>query len=166
VTAIEFSRQLDTYESFLHNFANQLTQNREKAKDLTQDTVLRAYRYRDKFQQGTNFRAWIGTIMRNTFINQFRKAKRRRTVSEPVENLAYAIESQNIVANEGEANLRIQEMREKIELLKDKYRIPFLMHFQGYEYKEIADHFDIPIGTVKSRLFVARKQLKDMLYVN
>jgi RNA polymerase sigma-70 factor (ECF subfamily) len=166
VTATEFSNQLDTYENFLFNFANQLTQNREKAKDLKQDTVLRAYRYRDKFQPGTNFRAWIGTIMRNTFINQFRKAKRRRVVSEPVENLAYAIESQNIVPNQGEANLRIQEIQEKIEFLKDKYRVPFLMHFQGYEYKEIADHFDIPIGTVKSRLFVARKQLKEMLFAN
>ncbi len=163
MSTTEFSNQLDEFQSFLHHFAYRLTQNKEKAKDLVQDTSLRAFRYRDKFQAGTNFKGWIATIMRNTFINQFRKAKRSRVVSEPVENLAYSIENKTIIYNRGEVNLRMEELLQKLNDLADRYRIPFLMYYQGYEYKEIASHLDIPIGTVKSRLFVARQKLKERI---
>ena len=93
----DFSNQLNEFQLFLHNFAMRLTRDNEKAKDLMQDTSIRAFRYRAKFKPGTNFKGWIATIMRNTFINNYRKEKRNRTVSEPVEALAYGLESKNRV---------------------------------------------------------------------
>lgn len=163
MSTIEFSNQLNRFQAFLYNFALRLTQNREKAKDLVQDTALRAFRYKDKFRLGTNFKGWIATVMRNTFINQYRKEKRRQHVSEPVEQFAFALESQVIIPNEGEMNLRIQELEAMLEEISDLYRVPFLMHFRGYEYKEIAAHLDVPIGTVKSRIFSARKKMRKRL---
>ena len=159
----DFSIHLNKLELFLHNFAMRLTQNREKAKDLVQDTSLRAFRYRDKFQQGTNFKGWIATIMRNTFINNYRKEKRRRTVSEPVEELAYGLESTNIPSRAGEINLRLEELYNLLDRIGDLYSVPFLMHYQGYEYKEIASQMDVPIGTIKSRIFTARKKMKALI---
>lgn len=159
----DFSQQLNNLERFLFNFALRLTSNKDKAKDLVQDTSMRAFRYREKFKMGTNFKGWIATIMRNTFINNYRKEKRQRTVSEPVENLAYGLESKNILSYAGEINLRVQEIYRQIESIGEIYSVPFLMHYRGYEYQEIAAHLDLPMGTVKSRIFTARKKLKNRI---
>jgi RNA polymerase sigma-70 factor (ECF subfamily) len=159
----DFTSQLSNLELFLYNFAYRLTQNKEKAKDLVQDTSLRAFRYREKFQIGTNFKGWIATIMRNTFINNYRKEKRNRTVSEPVENLAYGLESKNIPSNAAEINLRIQELHKMLDQIGDLYSVPFIMHYRGYEYQEIANHMDLPMGTVKSRIFTARQKMKALI---
>lgn len=148
----------------MYGFALKLTQNQERAKDLMQETALKAYRHRDKFRTGTNFRAWVSTIMRNTFINDYRRRKKRQKVSEPIEEFTFALESKTIISNQGEMNLRLEEIAGMLDELSDLYRVPFLMHFRGYEYKEIAVHLDIPIGTVKSRIFIARKKLKEQLY--
>lgn len=160
MTTNDFSEQLNHLERFLFNFALRLTSNRDKAKDLVQDTSLRAFRYREKFKMGTNFKGWIATIMRNTFINNYRKEKRQRTVSEPVEDLAYGLESKTILSYAGEINLRVQEIYRKIENIGELYSVPFLMHYRGYEYQEIAERLGLPMGTVKSRIFTARKKLK------
>ncbi|RME98344.1 MAG: RNA polymerase sigma factor [Bacteroidetes bacterium] len=158
-----FSEKINQFDRFLHNFALRLTQNSEKAKDLVQDTCLRAFRYRDKYQLGTNFKGWIATIMRNTFINNYRKEQKRRVVSEPVEALAYQIETKTFLSNAGEMNMRMQELMQMLDSIGDLYRVPFLMHYRGYEYQEIADKLQLPIGTVKSRIFTARKKLKALL---
>lgn len=163
MTSIEFTEQLNQFQAFLHNFALRLTQNQEKAKDLVQDTALRAFRYREKFQVGTNFKGWISTIMRNTFINQYRKEKRRMHVSEPVESFAYALEGKIITPNQGEANLRMQEIISIFEKMSNLYSIPFLLHYRGFEYKEIAEKLDLPIGTVKSRIHTARNKMKETI---
>lgn len=163
MSTTDFSQQLNNLELFLFNFALRLTTNREKARDLVQDTSLRAFRYRDKFKMGTNFKGWIATIMRNTFINNYRKEKRQRTVSEPVEELAYGLESKTIPSYAGEINLRVQEIYRKIESIGELYSVPFLLHYQGYEYQEIANELDLPMGTVKSRIFTARKKLKSQI---
>ncbi|MEZ4995049.1 MAG: RNA polymerase sigma factor [Saprospiraceae bacterium] len=163
MTTIEFTKQLDQFQNFLYNFALRLTQNQEKAKDLVQDTSLRAFRYKEKFQVGTNFKGWISTIMRNTFINQYRKDKKRRHVSEPVESFAYALEGQVITPNQGESNLRMQELTNMFESMSDLYSVPFLLYYRGYEYKEIADQLDLPIGTVKSRIHTARNKMKETI---
>jgi RNA polymerase sigma-70 factor (ECF subfamily) len=163
MSTTDFSQQLNNLELFLFNFALRLTTNREKARDLVQDTSLRAFRYREKFKMGTNFKGWIATIMRNTFINNYRKEKRQRTVSEPVEELAYGLESKTIPSYAGEINLRVQEIYRKIESIGELYSVPFLLHYQGYEYQEIANELDLPMGTVKSRIFTARKKLKSQI---
>lgn len=158
--SLEFSRQFSNLEKILYSFALRLTRNQDDAKDLVQETAFRAYKNRDKFAVGTNFKSWLSTIMRNTFINEYRKAKRRRNVNEPVESFLFAVEDKNVIPNQGELNIRMQEYSRIFKELSDIYSIPFLMYFRGYEYKEIARQLDIPIGTVKSRIFLARKKLK------
>ncbi|MCB0589530.1 MAG: RNA polymerase sigma factor, partial [Phaeodactylibacter sp.] len=102
-------------------------------------------------------------IMRNTFINQYRKAKLRRNVNEPVESFLFAVENKNAIPNQGEVNIRMQEYDRIFGEIGEIYSIPFLMFYRGYEYKEIAGYLDIPIGTVKSRIFLARKKLRKMI---
>lgn len=160
MTTVEFSREFANLESILWPFAIRLTRNPEDAKDLMQETAVRAFRYRSKFTIGTNFKSWCSTIMRNTFINQYRRKKVRRDISEPIDTFLFAIENKNTIANEGEHNIRMETYEQIIADLSDLYKVPFLMFFRGYEYKEIASILDIPIGTVKSRIFLARQKLR------
>ncbi|MCB0609865.1 MAG: RNA polymerase sigma factor [Lewinellaceae bacterium] len=163
MTTTEFVRNFQSIESTLFAFALKITRNHQDALDLVQEAGLKGFRHRDRFELGTNFRAWMSTILRNTFINQYRKQRRAKIVSEPVENLAYALESSSSIPNQGEVNMGVQDIQEMLNALTPTYRVPFLMHFQGYEYQEIADHLEIPIGTVKSRLHEARKKLQRMV---
>lgn len=162
MTQNEFQLKFNQLESILFAFAMRLTRNREDAKDLIQETVCKAYRSRDRFKMGTNFKAWMTTIMHNTFVNFYRKRKTRNRVEAPIEDFAYALESRTI--KEGaDSRVRAKELFQMLDKLSDTYRIPFLMHFKGYQYDEIAAHLDIPIGTVKSRIHSARKNLKAIL---
>lgn len=163
MSTLEFSKEFNKLETILYSFALRLTRNKEDAKDLMQETAMRAYRYRQKFTVGTNFKSWCSTIMRNTFINQYRKKKLRRNVNEPIESFLFAVENKNVVPNQGEINIRMTEYKKIFDEISDIYSIPFLMFFRGYEYKEIAKNLDIPIGTVKSRIFLARKKLKERI---
>ena len=163
MTTLEFRSEFDSLENILFSFAMKLTKNREDAKDLMQETAMRAFRHRDKFTMGTNFKSWCSTIMRNTFINQYRKKKLRRNVNEPIESFLFAVENKNVIPNRGEMNIRMKEYKNVFNEISDIYSIPFLMFYRGYEYKEIADYLEIPIGTVKSRIFLARKKLKGMI---
>ncbi len=124
---------------------------------------MRAYRHREKFAMGTNFKSWVSTIMRNTYINRYRKLKSRKHVNQPIESFTFALESQSAIPNKGEHDMRLKELKRMMNMVGDIYRIPFLMFYQGYEYKEIAAHLDIPIGTVKSRIFLARQKMKAMI---
>lgn len=164
MSALQFSKEFNSLESLLFAFALRLTNNYEDAKDLMQETALRAYKHRDKFTMGTNFKSWVSTIMRNTFINRYRKEKKRKNVNQPIESFLFAIENKNVVPNQGEMNMRMKELNGLFDEIGDLYSVPFLMFFRGYEYKEIAAHLDIPIGTVKSRIFLARKKLKALIH--
>jgi RNA polymerase sigma-70 factor (ECF subfamily) len=163
MSTLEFTREFNQLESPLYAFALRLTSNRDDAKDLVQETALRAFKHRSKFKLGTNFKSWISTIMRNTFINNYRKAKKRKRVNEPLDTFLFALEDRSVTPNKGEVNLYMEEYRKLFDRLSDLYAVPFLMFFRGYEYKEIARHLDIPIGTVKSRIFIARKKLKKQI---
>jgi RNA polymerase sigma-70 factor (ECF subfamily) len=112
---------------------------------------------------GTNFKNWTSTIMRNTFINRYRKMKNRKHVNAPIEDFTYAIENTSAINNSGEQNLRMQELTRVMDSINDIYTTPFVMFYRGYEYKEIAEYLDIPIGTVKSRIFLARRKMKEMI---
>lgn len=160
MSTIEFSNRLNQFQLFMYNFALRLTRNEERAKDLVQETSIRAFRYRENFKRGTNFKGWIATVMRNLFINQYRKDLKRRTVNEPVEQFEFALESKVITPNEGEANLRLAEIYKQINNVGKIYSVPFLMHFRGYEYQEIAEQLQIPMGTVKSRIHTARQKIR------
>lgn len=163
MTNQQFLSEMDRLENILFSFAIRLTRNYEDAQDLMQETMLRAYKHREKFVMGTNFKSWASTIMRNTYINRYRKMKNRRHVNESVENMLYAVESSNAIANGGESNMRMKELERKLKQVDKLYSVPFLMFYRGYEYKEIAGYLNIPIGTVKSRIFLARKKLKALI---
>ena len=162
--AAEFNTRLNELSHLLHAFAYNLTKNTEDAKDLYQETAFRAITNRDKFRAGTNLKAWLFTIMKNIFINNYRKKVKRNTILDSTDNNYFInSSSENTVRNEGEGNVMMQELGSMIESLEDNIRIPFLLHYEGFKYQEIADRYNLPLGTVKSRIFFARKELKELI---
>lgn len=159
----DFHTQLDSMSVLLHSFAFNLTKNTEDAKDLYQETAYRAMTNMDKFRPGTNFKAWLFTIMKNIFINNYRKKAKANTIVDSTDNLYYINSTANTIDNRAESSIMMKELVQLIEKLDDSIRVPFLMHYQGYKYQEIADYLDLPLGTVKSRIFFARKELKEMI---
>lgn len=159
----DFNQQLLNLRKPLGFFALQLTSDSEDANDLLQDTMMKAVAYKDKFKENTNLKAWLYTIMKNTFINNYRSAVKANTVLDSTEDLYFlnAAKPNDEVAPE--TKLSYKEIWSKVEALEEDYRIPFEMHFKGYKYKEIADTLDLPIGTVKSRIFLARQKLMSVL---
>jgi RNA polymerase sigma-70 factor (ECF subfamily) len=140
-----------------------LTKNVEDAKDLYQETAFRALSNRDKFQPGTNFKAWIFTIMKNIFINNYRKKVKANTILDTTDNQYYLNSGTHATGNAAEGSMMLKELNFMVDNLDDSIRIPFLMHFEGFKYQEIADELQLPLGTVKSRIFFARKELKEKI---
>ena len=147
-------------QSNLLNFAYMLTSNRDDAYDLLQDTTLKALDNEEKFAENSNFKGWVFTIMRNIFINNYRRSARAATVVDTTDNLYHLNLSQDSGLEAPECSLSAGEITEAINSFSDEYRIPFSMHVQGYKYNEIAEKMDLPLGTVKSRIFFARKKLQ------
>ncbi len=156
----EFNSRFYELSPVLNAFAYNLTQNTEDAKDLYQETAFRAIANRDKFLPDTNFKAWLFTIMKNIFINNYRKKMKSNTIMDATDNLFYLNSGGDTIENGGDASMLMKELKALIDKLDDSIRIPFLMHYQGFKYQEIADHFNLPLGTVKSRIFFARRELK------
>lgn len=166
MSTLEFNDQLFQLKSKLHSFAYNLTKSSEDAQDLYQETAFRAITNREKFRPGTNFKAWMFTIMKNIFINQYRKKQKANTVIDKTENLYYLNSGTVKIKNQADTNLSMMELEGMIESLDDGLKIPFMMHFDGYKYQEISDDMELPLGTVKSRIFFARKALKEKIYAN
>ncbi len=162
MSTVEFNTQFNKLTTLLNSFAYNLTKNSEDAADLYQETALRALSNKDKFRPGTNFKAWSFTIMKNIFINNYRKKVKRNTIIDSTDNM-YFINSGSIVENDAEKNILMKELNRMIDSLEDNLRIPFEKHYAGFKYQEIADELDLPLGTVKSRIFFARKALKVMI---
>ncbi|HPD94764.1 MAG: RNA polymerase sigma factor [Bacteroidales bacterium] len=157
----EFQTALINLEPSLERFAYSLTANREDARDLLQETYLKAITYRDKFEDNTNIKAWTFTIMKNTFINNYRKTVKQNTTFDSSDNL-YLLNSKHEAY--GPDNMYSHnEISKKVDELEDEFRIPFQMHTSGYKYKEIAEKLNLKIGTVKSRIFFSRQKLMDAL---
>ncbi len=163
MSGIEFSQRIDQLSSPLQAFAFTLTKNSEDAKDLFQETAFRAIKNKEKFKAGTNLKAWMFTIMKNTFINSYRKKSRANTFLDATENMHYINSGSEGIANQGESNIMMSELTKMVESLDDSIKVPFLMHYQGFKYSEIADNLELPLGTVKSRIFFARKELKQLI---
>jgi RNA polymerase sigma-70 factor, ECF subfamily len=152
-----------SFRKALKYFALKLTMNDEDANDLLQDTIIKALTYRDKFVEKTNLKAWLYTIMKNTFINNYRRAVKTNTIIDNTKDLYYINIPQNSGFASPESIFNAKEISEVISDLEEDYKIPFEMHFEGYKYKEIADELNLPIGTVKSRIFIARRKLMESL---
>ncbi|MFZ4633523.1 MAG: RNA polymerase sigma factor [Saprospiraceae bacterium] len=163
MSTLEFNSKMDTLTTLLHSFAYNLTKNVEDAKDLYQETAFRALSNRDKFQPGTNFKAWIFTIMKNIFINNYRKKVKANTILDTTDNQYYLNSGSHATGNAAEGSMMLKELNFMVDNLDDSIRIPFLMHFEGFKYQEIADELHLPLGTVKSRIFFARKELKEKI---
>ncbi len=159
MTAIEFNHQLISLEDHLKRFALSLTANSEDALDLIQETYIKALNSRNRFTEHTNFKAWIYTIMKNTFINNYRRSVRENTVFDNTRDLYYLNGAKSVEVATPDSQMTAKEIQNVLDNLEDEYRIPFQMYFDGYKYKEIADELDIRIGTVKSRIFFGRKKL-------
>lgn len=160
MSTIEFTTEFGQLKSTLYAFALNLTKDSEAANDLVQETAYKAYKYRKNYQPHTNLRAWLMTIMRNAFINDYRKRKRRQTLNDFTNN-SYLIDSgDRMVSNQGESDIARSEIYAQIDALDSSLRVPFLMHVQGFKYEEIAQDLSLPLGTVKSRIFFARKRLQ------
>ena len=162
--AMEFNNALINMEDSLERFALSLTSNRDEAKDLLQETYLKALTYRDKFQEFTNLKAWAYTIMKNTFINNYRKAVRENTTVDNTKDLYYLNNSKSSTLVVPDSAYSYKEINKAIEALDDDFKVPFRMHTEGFKYKEIAETLDLKIGTVKSRIFFTRKKLMASLH--
>jgi len=143
----------------MERFALSLTYNTEKAKDLLQETYLKALTYKDEYVEVANFKAWAFTIMKNTFINNYRKSVREKTIFFKIENLSLLANLPESQLARPDSGIASREINNGIDSLDNEFKIPFKMHTEGYKYKEIAQNLNLKIGTVKSRIFFARRKL-------
>lgn len=163
MNGLQFQKKLLSMQENMMNFAMMLTANREDAQDLLQETSLKVLNNQEKFVDNVNFKGWVLTVMRNIFINNYHKVVRTQTVVDQ------SIDLYNLdVINESgfdspEGSYHIQEITQAINGLSDDLKNPFSMYLSGYKYNEIAEKLDLPLGTVKSRIFFARQELQKTL---
>ncbi|MFQ3576060.1 MAG: RNA polymerase sigma factor [Cytophagales bacterium] len=165
MTALEFNYSLTQASKSLKPFAVRLTKNADDANDLIQDTLMKAFLNREKFSDGTNLKAWLYTIMKNTFITNYQRMVRRNTFIDTTDNLFHINSSDSMTENGAISEFVQNDINEAIDKLDEEYKTPFMMYFTGFKYEEIAQKLRIPLGTVKNRIHLARKELKDMLSV-
>ena len=163
MTQYEFNSNLIGMKTNLQRFAMSLTSDHDAALDLVQDTYLKAITYKEKFVDYTNLKAWVFTIMKNTFINNYRRSVKENTIIDGTQDLYYINQPGDKGFISPESSYSEGEIEKAIDSLSDDFRIPFRMHIDGYKYKEIADELGLKIGTVKSRIFFTRQKLMLML---
>ena len=156
----DFAQNSLGMQSELHRFALKLTADREEADDLLQETSLKALDNEDKYTPDTNFKGWMYTIMRNIFINNYRKTVRDQTFVDHTDNLFHLSLPQDSGFDSTEGNYDLKEIRRIVNALPKEYRVPFSMYVSGFKYREIAERLGLPIGTVKSRIFFTRQRLQ------
>ncbi len=154
---LTFNDKLLSLQPSLQRFAMSLTANSDNAKDLVQESLLKALIYQNKYQSNTNLKAWVFTIMKNTFINNYRKMIKHGLILDSSEN-QYVMNNKPTPFTP-EADMVQDEVLNKINQLEPEFHIPFQMHTAGYKYKEIAEKLNLKIGTVKSRIFFSRQKL-------
>ena len=159
----EFNHLLVTNADFLKPFAINLTRDNEDANDLYQETLYKALANHDKYNAGTNIKAWLFTIMRNIFINNYRRKVKQRTIFDSSASEYLVNQKQVSIGNAAEANMRMKEIQAAIRQLPEIFKTPFLLYFDGYKYNEIAELLQEPLGTIKSRIHFARKLLKEQI---
>jgi RNA polymerase sigma factor (sigma-70 family) len=163
MSTVNFDQMLLNNTEFLKPFAITLTRDQEQAKDLMQETLYRALANKEKYNVGTNVKAWLYTIMRNIFINNYRRRSKQQTIFDSTPDDFLLNLSQGAVANDAVATLNMKEVQEAIAELPEIFKTPFLLYFDGFKYSEIADMLSEPLGTIKSRIHFARKLLKTQI---
>lgn len=167
----DFEREAVPHMDALYNYALKMTGDSDDASDLIQETYLKAFRFFDKFEKGTNCKAWLFRIMKNTYINTYRKNTKEpdKVDYDEVENFYENIKASNTDSSHLEKdiydNLLDDELSGAITSLPEDFRtVVILADIEGFTYEEIADFIDVPVGTVRSRLHRARKMLFTKLY--
>lgn len=163
MNALQFQKKILGIQDNMFNFAMMLTANRDDAQDLLQDTTLKALDNQEKYIDNVNFKGWVLTIMRNIFINNYRKIIRSQTIIDQTEDLYHLNLSQDSGFDTPEGAFSIKEINNAIGSLNNDLKLPFSMFLSGYKYNEIAEHLELPLGTVKSRIFFARQELQSSL---
>ncbi|MEN9522318.1 MAG: hypothetical protein RL065_695 [Bacteroidota bacterium] len=164
-TINNFQQDIIKISSAMRPFAYSLTKDMDDAKDLVQETIFKALKYKDKFSEGTNIKAWLYTIMRNIFINNYRRKVKQNTFIDSSDNQFLINSTPITIRNQGENNMMMKDISNAIDGLKPDVKMPFMMHFEGFKYQEIAEELALPLGTVKSRIFIARKELQENLNI-
>ena len=161
--SLSFRKDLIGVQEELLRFAYKLTADREEANDLLQETSLKALDNEEKYVPDTNFKGWMYTIMRNIFINNYRKIVRDQTFVDQTDNYYHLNLPQDsgFISTEGAYDLK--EMHRIVNALPKEYKVPFSMHVSGFKYREIPDKLGLPLGTVKSRIFFTRQRLQQEL---
>lgn len=147
----------------LRSFALKLTADKDAAHDLVQDTTLKALNNEDKFVDNANLKGWMLTIMRNIFINNYRKTVRENTVVDSSQDLFHLNLSQDSGIETPDGAYAVNEISALLAKFPKDFREPFSLHVAGYKYEEIAEKLSMPLGTVKSRIFFTRKRLREIL---
>lgn len=163
MSTIEFNQLLLHNSEFLKPFAITLTRDNESAKDLVQETMYRAVANREKYNFGTNIKAWLYTIMRNIFINNYRRKVKQNVILDATPNDFLLNYNQVAITNLAESKLKLKEIEKEVNYLPSIFKTPFLLYFEGYKYHEIAGMLHEPLGTIKSRIHFARKLLKEKI---
>lgn len=165
MTALEFSYSVNQLSPALRPMAMRLTRDVEDANDLIQETVLKAFTNRDKFSDGTNLKAWLYTILKNTFITNYQRMMRRNTFIDTSDNLHFINSSGNSIENGAYSKFANEDIEKALDKLDETFKTPFMMYYKGFKYYEIADRLNIPLGTVKNRIHIARKELQHFLKI-
>lgn len=163
MTTTEFNKQTSMLAPYLMQFAIRYTNDPENANDLVQDTMVKAFKYHARFEEGSNLKGWLFTIMKNTFINDYRRQIKSQFLITKTDELSYSDLSLSASSNGAEGSMIMKDIKMALKSIPECYSKPFISHFEGFKYHEIAEELGMPIGTVKTRIHVARKILKEYL---
>ncbi|MEN5088989.1 sigma-70 family RNA polymerase sigma factor [Sphingobacterium faecium] len=163
MTKYEFNSLVVEQSDSLKHYAKKFTNDTEDANDLVQDTILKAVTYFNNFREGTNLKGWLYTIMKNTFINNYRRIVKTNSFITKEEEISSANLILSASKNQGENKFVMEDIHTALSKLSEDYYVPFSMYFEGFKYHEISEYLAIPIGTVKTRIHIARKVMKKSL---
>lgn len=155
----EFGSLILSHKQFLYQLALKLTKSSEESNDLLQETYFKALKNSEKFQEGTNIKGWLYTIMKNTFINAYRKRKNQNTFVDDTDNKYFINSGEAEKSVRADSSVDHEYLMKQINSVEKTYVETFMMYYNGYKYEEISEILGIPLGTVKSRIFLARRKM-------
>ncbi len=162
MTTKEFIRQYNQHFDALHGYATKLCGDRDEALDIVQDAAIKAYKYRNRLESSKRFKSWVHTIVKRTYIDLYTKTTRRRKLLEQAPS-GVANPMAKTVKNLGVSKLKLAHLMKRIKDVKEIYKKPFFLYHDGYSYEEIAEKLDVPLGTIKSRIYAAKKKMQSRL---
>lgn len=165
MNANQFNLEINIHSAALKSYALKFTKDLEDADDLVQDTMVKAIRHFEKFQTGTNLKAWLFVILKNTFLNSYHRTAKKHALITQEDEISSANLMKSSASNAAVGSFVMGDIKKALDALPQAYAIPFTRYVEGYKYEEIAQELRIPIGTVKTRIHAARELLKKRLEI-